>query len=132
MAGTLQFDLVSPERRLASLEAIEVQIPGADGDMTAMADHAATITTLRPGVLRVVTSDGVQEFAVTGGFAEITGSATTVLAEQAMPVAEATAEVLDGLIAGTEAAAQGTEGAVADAAAKTLADMQALKAHLGH
>ena len=36
MADTLQFDLVSPERRLASFEAREVQIPGADGDMTAM------------------------------------------------------------------------------------------------
>jgi F-type H+-transporting ATPase subunit epsilon len=36
----MQFDLVSPERRLASLEVSEVRVPGADGDMTAMADHA--------------------------------------------------------------------------------------------
>ena len=48
--ATLQFDLVSPERRLASLEATEVRVPGADGDMTAMADHAPTITTPRPRV----------------------------------------------------------------------------------
>lgn len=34
MANTLQFDLVSPERSLASLEVTEVQIPAADGDMT--------------------------------------------------------------------------------------------------
>ena len=51
MAGTLQFDLVSPERRLASVQASEVQIPGADGDLTAMEGHAPTITTLRPGIL---------------------------------------------------------------------------------
>ena len=54
MADTLQFDLVSPERSLASLEASEVQIPGAEGDFTALPDHAPVITTLRPGVLRVV------------------------------------------------------------------------------
>jgi len=60
MANTMQFDLVSPERRLASGEATEVQIPGAEGDMTAMPDHAATITTLRPGLLRVVASDGAK------------------------------------------------------------------------
>jgi len=48
MAETMQFDLVSPERRLASVKASAVQIPGADGDMTAMPDHAPTITTLRP------------------------------------------------------------------------------------
>ena len=47
MADTLQFDLVSPERSLASMQVSEVQIPGSDGDMTAMADHAPTITTLR-------------------------------------------------------------------------------------
>ncbi|MDO7732626.1 MAG: F0F1 ATP synthase subunit epsilon, partial [Paracoccaceae bacterium] len=49
MAAAVQFDLVSPERRLASVQAVEVQIPGADGDMTAMEGHAPTITTLRPG-----------------------------------------------------------------------------------
>ncbi len=72
MAGTLQFDLVSPERRLASVVASEVQIPGADGDLTAMEGHAPTITTLRPGVLKVVSAEGAKSFVVTGGFAEIT------------------------------------------------------------
>ena len=131
MAGTLQFDLVSPERRLASLTATEVQIPSADGDMTAMADHAATITTLRPGVLRVMTGEGARECAVTGGFAEITAAGTTVLAEQALPVAEVTSEVIDGLIATAQSAADSAEASSVDAAAKTLADMQALKAQLG-
>ena len=131
MAGTLQFDLVSPERRLASLEATEVQIPGAEGDMTAMADHAPIITTLRPGVLRVVTADGSQEFALTGGFAEVTGTGTTVLAEQAMPVAEVTSDVMDNLISAAQDAANMADAGSADMATKLLADMQALKAELG-
>jgi len=50
MADTMQFDLVSPERKLASVTAREVRIPGADGDLTAMPGHAALITTLRPGI----------------------------------------------------------------------------------
>ena len=49
MAETMQFDLVSPERQLASLAADAVGIPGAEGDLTAMADHAPFLTTLRPG-----------------------------------------------------------------------------------
>ena len=40
MATTMQFDLVSPERRLASMQASEVRIPGAEGDLTAMPGHA--------------------------------------------------------------------------------------------
>ena len=53
MADTMQFDLVSPERRLASMQVQAVLVPGADGDLTAMADHAPLITTLRPGMLLV-------------------------------------------------------------------------------
>ena len=45
MADTMQFDLVSPERRLASMQVQAVLVPGADGDLTAMADHAPLITT---------------------------------------------------------------------------------------
>ena len=88
MADTMQFDLVSPERRLASLKASAVQIPGTDGDMTAMPDHAPTITTLRPGILKVTAPDGGSEYVVTGGFAEIGADGITVLAEQAFPVDE--------------------------------------------
>ena len=51
MADTMQFDLVTPERKLASVAAREVRIPGADGDLTAMPDHAPLITTLRPGIV---------------------------------------------------------------------------------
>lgn len=85
MADMMQFDLVSPERKLASGQVRAVQIPAADGDMTAMADHAATITTLRPGVLTSEGPDGETRYVVTGGFAEISGEGTSVLAERAYP-----------------------------------------------
>ena len=95
MADTMQFDLVSPERSLASLQVNAVQIPGAEGDMTAMPMHAPTITTLRPGVLRVESSQGTSEFVVTGGFAEISAEALSVLAEKAIPMDEMTRAHLD-------------------------------------
>ncbi|MCA8878687.1 MAG: F0F1 ATP synthase subunit epsilon [Rhodobacteraceae bacterium] len=85
MPDKMQFDLVSPERSLVSGLATAVQIPGAEGDLTAMPGHAPLITTLRPGILKVSGDDGPAEFAVTGGFAEINSDATTVLAERAYP-----------------------------------------------
>ena len=69
MAETMQFDLVSPERRLASMQVAQVQIPGADGDLTAMPDHAPLITTLRPGVLRVSGPQGDAAYVVLIGLA---------------------------------------------------------------
>jgi F-type H+-transporting ATPase subunit epsilon len=128
MAGTVQFDLVAPERRLASLVATEVQIPGADGDMTAMADHAPTITTLRPGILRVVASTGIQEFVVSGGFAEISAASVSVLAEQALPKAEVTQAVFDKMLDEAKASQAKSGG---DDAAKVVADMAAVGAALG-
>jgi F-type H+-transporting ATPase subunit epsilon len=124
--ANVQFDLVSPERRLASLEASEVQIPGAEGDLTAMAGHAPTITTLRPGVLKAVSASGQQAYAVIGGFAEINGTSVSVLAERAVPVAEVTAAMMDQLIA--EAKTRAETAADKAAADKYAADLVALKA----
>jgi F-type H+-transporting ATPase subunit epsilon len=129
MAGNLQFDLVSPERRLASVQATEVQIPGAAGDMTAMEGHAPTITTLRPGVLKVTSAEGAKSYVVTGGFAEISASGVSVLAERAVPVEELTASLLDQLIAdASEATAVAQDK---DAADKAMADLLAMKAAVG-
>jgi F-type H+-transporting ATPase subunit epsilon len=131
MAEMMQFDLVSPERKLASFEASEVHVPGSEGDFTAMPDHAPFITTLRPGLLSVKGAGEVLEYVVTGGFVEISATSTSVLAEQALPKAEVTRAVVDGLIAEAEAAATGTAGAEKDAADKRVADTKSLLEALG-
>ena len=135
--ANLQFDLVSPERRLASVEATEVQIPGADGDMTAMQGHAPTITTLRPGILRVVHGGTTDEYVVSGGFAEITADSVSVLAESALARGDVTQEVYDTML--SEAVANHrkaretfvNEPGPVDDAAKLLADMVAVGTHIG-
>ncbi len=129
MADTMQFDLVSPERSLASLAATAVQIPGAEGDMTAMPDHMPIITTLRPGIVRAVGPDGAVEYVVSGGFAEVTAGSTSVLAEQAMPRDEVTAEFLDALT--NEISNDGSTTEMLDATAKAAADLAALRAEIG-
>ena len=130
MAGTLQFDLVSPERRLASIQATEVQIPGAEGDMAAMEGHAPTITTLRPGILRATSADGVKSYVVSGGFAEITATSISVLAEQAVPLEEVTPAILDQMVAAATLAAAVNPDK--DAADKVVADLLAMRTAAGH
>lgn len=136
MADTMQFDLVSPERRLASLQAREVRIPGADGDLTAMPGHAPLITTLRPGVLRIIKADGASDdYAVTGGFAEISAAGMTLLAEEALHVSEVTAEVVARFVERASEALRAAREAgrhdLIDDAAKLLADMVAMGDHIG-
>ncbi|MCE6952076.1 F0F1 ATP synthase subunit epsilon [Cereibacter sphaeroides] len=132
MAGTLQFDLVSPERRLASFAATDVQIPGSEGDLTAMEGHAPTITSLRPGILRAHATTGMQSFAVTGGFAEINGTSVSVLAEKAVPVEELTGTVIDEFIAEARELASVALPEDKDMAERMVNDMIALKVAAGH
>jgi F-type H+-transporting ATPase subunit epsilon len=89
MAGQLQFDLVSPERLLLSEPVDQVIVPGTEGDFGALPEHANLISLIRPGVLTVYKGGSAPErIFVGGGFAEVTATSLTVLAEQAIPVAE--------------------------------------------
>ena len=136
MANTMQFDLVSPERRLASLEVSAVQIPGADGDLTAMPGHAPVITNLRPGILKVQAPSGNKDYVVTGGFAEI-GEGLSVLAERALPLDELSQDAFDEILEEAkfmykrvEEEFQNQPGPVDDAA-KLLSDMVAMGEQIG-
>ena len=128
----MQFDLVSPERSLASMDANAVQIPGADGDMTVMADHAPTITTLRPGVLKVEVGSDTHDFVVTGGCAEIGAQGVSVLAEQAVAKGDMTQAQLDAMMDDAQDGYdRAKEPAGVDDAAKLLADMVAMGGEIG-
>ena len=137
MAETVQFDLVSPERRLVSVQATEVRIPGAEGDLTAMAQHSPLITTLRPGILTVTGPEGEAEYIVTGGFAEIGADSVSVLAEKAIARADITQDQFKALVdEATEKLSKAQETFVnepgpVDDAAKLLSDMVAMGDHIG-
>lgn len=85
--AAFKFDLVSPERLLISEEVEAVVIPGTEGEMTVMANHAPVMTTIKPGVVTVKPAGGAdQRFVVFGGFADILPSGCTLLAEEAVEV----------------------------------------------
>lgn len=123
MAEMMQFDLVSPERKLASVQARAVQIPATDGDLTAMPDHAPMITTLRPGLLVIESAEGVRRFAVTGGFAEITATTTAVLAERAFPEGPEARAALQVILDETRAKSAQASGEDKDALDKAATDL---------
>ncbi|MBM3545668.1 MAG: F0F1 ATP synthase subunit epsilon [Alphaproteobacteria bacterium] len=89
MAETTEFELVTPEKLVFSERAEMVVVPGTEGLFAAMPRHAPFISTLKPGVLEVYEGGKVkQRIFVAGGFAEVTPERLTVLAEEAMPVAD--------------------------------------------
>ena len=139
MADTMQFDLVSPERSLVSVPVREVRLPGTDGDLTAMPGHAPTIVTLRPGLVTLIGADGSQkDFAVTGGFVEIGPDSVSLLAERGHAREEMTQGLFNEMMADAHRKRRNAEAKrdtvgddVVTAAAKLLADMEALGTHIG-
>jgi F-type H+-transporting ATPase subunit epsilon len=91
----ISFQLVMPEREVLATEADMVVVPGSEGDFGVLHGHAPLISTVRPGVLEVIQDNKVERrFIVVGGFAEVTPERCTVLADEATPFEEVSAEEL--------------------------------------
>ncbi|HEX6111071.1 MAG TPA: ATP synthase F1 subunit epsilon [Geminicoccaceae bacterium] len=83
------FQLVAPERLLASAEVDMVVAPGSEGDFGVLPQHSLFMSVLRPGVIETYEGGQVsRRIFVGGGFAEVNARGCTVLAEEAIPVEE--------------------------------------------
>ena len=92
MADKLHFDLVSPERRVFAGEVDMVVVPGSEGDFGVLANHAPFMSTIRTGAISVHSSNDVTRTFIRGGFAEVTAAGLTILAEEAIDLADVNAE----------------------------------------
>jgi F-type H+-transporting ATPase subunit epsilon len=89
VADKVAFQLVAPERLLATADVDMVVVPGAEGDFGVLPQHSPFMSVVRPGVIETYDGGRVSErIFVAGGFAEVNERGCTVLAEEAMPVQE--------------------------------------------
>ncbi len=103
----IDLEIVTPGKLLHSATADMVVVPGGEGDFGVLPGHAPMLSTVRAGTIDVYDGDKVSaQIFVEGGFAEVTDERCTVLAEEAMMVAD-------------------IDKAAADARLKTARDAQA-------
>lgn len=84
----LQLDIVTPEKKVFSDTVDNVYLPGAEGELGVLPQHAGLVTALKPGELRYLHQGQVVTLAVGSGFAEITQSKVVVLTDMALGEAE--------------------------------------------
>ncbi|MCW8305814.1 ATP synthase F1 subunit epsilon [Acidiphilium sp. PA] len=102
---TLALEIISPERLLLARQVSMVVIPGTEGDLGILPDHAKLITSLRGGMIDIYEDDEIiDRFFVSGGFAEITETRCTVLADQIMKPSEINRETAMEQLAAAETA----------------------------
>jgi F-type H+-transporting ATPase subunit epsilon len=85
----IELEIVTPGKLLFSESTDMVVVPGGEGDFGIMPGHAPLLSTVRAGTIDVYDGDKVSaQIFVEGGFAEVTAERCTVLAEEAMMVAD--------------------------------------------
>lgn len=130
MADKLHFDLVSPEKELVSDDVDMVEAPGVEGAFGVLPNHAPFMTVLSTGVVKVRNGADERRIFVRGGFAEVTPVGLTILAEEAIPVADLNAEMIAQRIrwAEQDIADKDTTPETRLAAETTLAQLKELQA----
>jgi len=80
----LKVSIVTAEREVYSDDGVdEVVAPGIEGEFTVLPQHAAMLTMIKPGIMRIVKGNDDVDLAITGGFFEIKDDRVTVLADAA-------------------------------------------------
>ncbi|MFN0024231.1 MAG: F0F1 ATP synthase subunit epsilon [Parvularculaceae bacterium] len=132
MMEKLHFNLVSPEKELFSGDVDMVEAPGAEGLFGVLPNHAPFMSVLLPGVVKVKTGSDEKRIFVRGGFAEVTPMGLTILAEEAIPVADLSREMIAERIkwAEQDLADADTAPDTRMAAAETLARLKEVQAAL--
>ena len=130
--ATFHFDLVSPEKLLFSGEVDQVDVPGTEGDFGVLANHAPTVSALRPGIMTVFVGGEQQRMVVLGGFAEVSADGKlTVLADLADSVEDFDRAALSERITAQEEKVQALDsGSELDKAIERLDHFKQVDSHL--
>ena len=89
MAMTMHINIVSAENEIFSGTVTEVYAPAEGGEVGIMPRHTQMLTTLKPGVVRIVEQGGTeQSFFVSGGILEVQPHVVTVLSDTALRAAD--------------------------------------------
>jgi F-type H+-transporting ATPase subunit epsilon len=95
MADKLHFSLVAPERELVNEDVDQVDVPGSEGEFGVLPNHAPVMSIVKPGALRVYNNGAIRKIFVNGGFADVTPAGLTILAEDAVDLADVDVAKLD-------------------------------------
>ncbi len=127
----IDVEIVSPAKKLLERAVDMVVMPGSEGDIAAMPEHAPMILLLRGGVVSLHEGGSVtDEFFVDGGFAEITPERCTILADEATPLGELSRADGEAKLKDAEQAYEAADKTDITTLEPTLDRLQSARAHV--
>jgi len=91
----IRLDIVTPEKKEFSAEVDGVEIPGIEGELGVLPNHAALVTTLMPGELRYKRGGEEVALAVGEGIVEVQGESVAVLTDLAVGDADIDEKIVE-------------------------------------
>ena len=79
----MYLEIITPDKKVFEGEVSSVLVPGTDGKFQMLNNHAAIISTLVNGKVKVKTKTGEEHFDVHGGVVEMLKNKVVILAESA-------------------------------------------------
>ncbi|HRH65664.1 MAG: ATP synthase F1 subunit epsilon [Bacteroidetes bacterium] len=77
----MQLEIITPDKKVYSGDVTSVSVPGAKGRFEMLNNHAAVISTLLNGKVKIKDKEGVKSFDVKGGVVENLKNKIVILAE---------------------------------------------------
>ena len=103
MSEEFKLEIISPEKSFYKNQNVkEVVIPGYEGEMGVLKDHISIISFLKPGIIKVFTKDGNEDFYVEDGIAEFKENQLSILTSSILNLKEKNKRNIEKLISEAE------------------------------
>ena len=110
MSEEFKIEIVNPEKSFLSKEdAIEVVVPAFEGEMGILKDHISIISFLKPGVIKVFSKSGEENYYVEDGIVEFKNNNLSVLTSSIFNIKEMKKDQINELLAQAEEISKNNE-----------------------
>ena len=99
MSDSFNLEIVNPEKLFLSLDNVsEVVVPAFEGDMGILKDHISIISFLKPGIIKIFSSNEVKELYVEDGIIEFSENSLSILTSRIIDIKEIKKDELSSMI----------------------------------
>ena len=110
MSEEFKIEIVNPEKSFLSKEdAIEVVVPAFEGEMGILKDHISIISFLKPGVIKILSKSGEENYYVEDGIVEFKNNNLSVLTSSIYNIKDMDKDKINELLKQAEQHSKNTE-----------------------
>ena len=103
MSEEFKIEIVNPEKSFLSKEDVtEVVVPAFEGEMGILKDHISIISFLKPGIIKIFSKSGEENFYVEDGIVEFKNNNLSVLTSSIFDIKDMKKDKVSELLAQAE------------------------------